>query len=163
MLLVAVPGHHPFNELQTHQNPHLFHSFPLRALLGIISSYVDLTSRWRRHQGRRTASVWGRNNGPVKTSGRLVKHARSYWVPLAESHLARRLSATIVRCIAALSLVTVEMRLPRAFLRRRQIWSPSLATGVDRDGKNDSNEGGWMYTRWWPGGQTEILVHILGM
>jgi hypothetical protein len=27
----------------------------------------------------------------VKTGGRLVKHARSYWLLLAESHLTRRL------------------------------------------------------------------------
>ena len=33
----------------------------------------------------------------VKTGGRLVKHARYYWLLLAESHLTRRLFASMVR------------------------------------------------------------------
>jgi len=38
----------------------------------------------------------------VKTGGRLVKHARYYWLLLAESHLTRRLFGTMVRKMAAL-------------------------------------------------------------
>ena len=38
----------------------------------------------------------------VKTGGRLVKHARYYWLLLAESHLTRRLFGSMVRRIAAL-------------------------------------------------------------
>jgi hypothetical protein len=38
----------------------------------------------------------------VKTGGRLVKHARDYWLVLAQSHLTRRLFGGIVRSIAAL-------------------------------------------------------------
>ena len=38
----------------------------------------------------------------VKTGGRLVKHARYYWLLLAESHLTRRLFASIVRRIELL-------------------------------------------------------------
>jgi Transposase DDE domain group 1 len=38
----------------------------------------------------------------VKTGGRLVKHARNYWLLLAESHLTRRLFGSMVRRIAAL-------------------------------------------------------------
>jgi hypothetical protein len=33
----------------------------------------------------------------VKTGGRLVKHARYYWLLLAESHLTRRLFGSILR------------------------------------------------------------------
>jgi hypothetical protein len=40
----------------------------------------------------------------VKTSGRLVKHARYYWLLLAKSHLTRRVFAAMVRRIAALPL-----------------------------------------------------------
>jgi hypothetical protein len=40
----------------------------------------------------------------VKTGGRLVKHARYYWLLLAESHLTRRLFGNMVRRIAVLSL-----------------------------------------------------------
>jgi hypothetical protein len=38
----------------------------------------------------------------VKTGGRLVKHARYYWLLLAESHLTRRLFTGILRKITAL-------------------------------------------------------------
>jgi hypothetical protein len=40
----------------------------------------------------------------LKTSGRLVKHARYYWLLLAESHLTRRLFASTVRRIELLPL-----------------------------------------------------------
>jgi len=40
----------------------------------------------------------------VKTGGRLVKHARYYWLLLAESHLTRRLFASMLGRIAGLSL-----------------------------------------------------------
>jgi hypothetical protein len=42
----------------------------------------------------------------VKTGGRLIKHARYYWLLLAESHLTRRLFGGIVRRIAALPTAT---------------------------------------------------------
>jgi hypothetical protein len=38
----------------------------------------------------------------VKTGGRLIKHARYYWLLLAESHLTRRLFASMLRRIAML-------------------------------------------------------------
>ena len=38
----------------------------------------------------------------VKTGGRLIKHARYYWLLLAESHLTRRLFAGLLRRIATL-------------------------------------------------------------
>jgi hypothetical protein len=40
----------------------------------------------------------------VKTGGRLLKHARYYWLLLAESHLTRRLFGAMVRRIALLRL-----------------------------------------------------------
>jgi hypothetical protein len=42
----------------------------------------------------------------VKTGGRLVKHARYYWLLLAESHLTRRLFGSMVRRIEALPVPT---------------------------------------------------------
>jgi hypothetical protein len=42
----------------------------------------------------------------VKTGGRLVKHARYYWLLLAESHLTRRLFRAMVGRIAALRMAT---------------------------------------------------------
>jgi hypothetical protein len=38
----------------------------------------------------------------VKTGGRLVKHARYYWLLLAEGHLTRRLFGVMAQRIAAL-------------------------------------------------------------
>jgi hypothetical protein len=38
----------------------------------------------------------------VKTGGRLLKHARYYWLLFAESHLTRRLFASMVRRIELL-------------------------------------------------------------
>jgi hypothetical protein len=40
----------------------------------------------------------------VKTGGRLVKHARYYWLFLAESHLTKLLFGSMLGRIAALSL-----------------------------------------------------------
>ena len=40
----------------------------------------------------------------VKTGGRLIKHARYYWLLLAESHLTRRLFGSMLLRIAGLSL-----------------------------------------------------------
>jgi len=42
----------------------------------------------------------------VKTGGRLVKHARYYWLLLAESHLTRQLFGSMVRRIDALAVAT---------------------------------------------------------
>ena len=42
----------------------------------------------------------------VKTGGRLVKHARYYWLLLAESHLTRQLFGTMLRRIWALPVWT---------------------------------------------------------
>jgi hypothetical protein len=40
----------------------------------------------------------------VKTGGRLIKHARYYWLQLAEGHLTRRVFSAILRRIWALPL-----------------------------------------------------------
>ena len=42
----------------------------------------------------------------MKTGGRLIKHARYYWLLLAESHLTRRLFTGMLRKIATLPLPT---------------------------------------------------------
>ena len=42
----------------------------------------------------------------VKTGGRLVKHARHYWLMLAERHLTQRLFGSMVRRIDALAVAT---------------------------------------------------------
>jgi hypothetical protein len=42
----------------------------------------------------------------VKTGGRLAKHARYYWLMLAESHPTRRLFGSMIRRIDALAVAT---------------------------------------------------------
>jgi len=42
----------------------------------------------------------------VKTGGRLVKHARYYWLLLADGRLTRRLFGAMLRRIAALPVAT---------------------------------------------------------
>jgi hypothetical protein len=39
----------------------------------------------------------------VKTGGRLIKHARYYWLLLAESHLTRRVFGAILQRIESLA------------------------------------------------------------
>jgi len=46
----------------------------------------------------------------MKTGGRLIKHARYYWLMLAESHLTRRLFGAMARRIAALLVPTDKPR-----------------------------------------------------
>ncbi len=47
-------------------------------------------------------SLTSLQQGLVKTGGRLVKHARCYWLLLAESHLPPQLFGSMVRRIEAL-------------------------------------------------------------
>jgi hypothetical protein len=63
--------------------------------MGIIGSHVNVTSKRRGHQGRRTVSIRRAQQRLVKTEGALIKHAR-YWLLLAESRLARHLFAAMV-------------------------------------------------------------------
>ncbi len=63
--------------------------------------------RFRSNEVRLWLSVMAYNLGNlwrrlVKTGGRLIKHARYYWLLLAESHLTRRLLGSKLRRIAAL-------------------------------------------------------------
>ena len=49
-------------------------------------------------------SLTSLQQGPVKTGGRLVKHARYYWLMLAEGHLTRTRFAAMMRRIVTLPL-----------------------------------------------------------
>ena len=60
---------------------------------------------WRRLALRARVANWSLTSLQqrlVKTGGRLVKHARHYWLLLAESHLTRRIFGEMLRKIAAL-------------------------------------------------------------
>jgi hypothetical protein len=67
----------------------------------------NLGNLWRRlvlPKGIETWSLTSLQQRLVKTGGRLVKHARYYWLLLAESHLTRRLFGSMLRRILALPL-----------------------------------------------------------
>jgi hypothetical protein len=69
----------------------------------------NLGNLWRRlvlPKGLDSWSVTSLQQRLVKTGGRLVKHARYYWLLLAESHLTRRLFGLMLRRIRALPVPT---------------------------------------------------------
>jgi hypothetical protein len=57
---------------------------------------------WRCRQGIDNWSLTSLQQRLVKTGGRLIQHARYYWLLLAESHLTRRLFGSMLQKIAAL-------------------------------------------------------------
>jgi hypothetical protein len=86
---------------------HRFRSNEVRLWLSVVA--YNLGNLWRRLVLPRKVEHWALTSLPqrlVKTGGRLVKHARYYWLLLAESHLTRRLFGSMVRRIEALPVPT---------------------------------------------------------
>jgi hypothetical protein len=79
----------------------------VRLWLSVIA--YNLGNLWRRLVLPNRTGNWSLTSLQqrlVKTGGRLVKHARYYWLMLAESHLTRRLFGSMVRRIGALAVAT---------------------------------------------------------
>jgi hypothetical protein len=84
---------------------HRFRANEVRLWLSLIA--YNLGNLWRRLALPVAISNWSLTSLQqrlVKTGGRLVKHARYYWLLLAESHLTRRLFTSMLRKITALPL-----------------------------------------------------------
>ena len=84
---------------------HRFRSNEVRLWLTILA--YNLGNLWRRLALPQRIEKWSLTSLQrrlVKTGGRLVKHARYYWLLLAEGHLSRRLFVAMLRRIGALSL-----------------------------------------------------------
>jgi hypothetical protein len=82
---------------------HRFRSNEVRLWLSVIA--YNLGNLWRRLVLPRRIDHWSLTSLQqrlVKTGGRLVKHARYYWLLLVEGHLTRRLFGAMARRIAAL-------------------------------------------------------------
>jgi len=82
---------------------HRFRSNEVRLWLSVIA--YNLGNLWRRLVLPKRIDNWSLTSLQqrlVKTGGRLVKHARYYWLLLAESHLTRRIFGSMLRRIAAL-------------------------------------------------------------
>ena len=71
----------------------------------------------------------------MKTGGCLIKHARYYWLTLAESHLTRRLFGAMVRRIAALPVATGVGGAGRLNRRKRKEASEECARKSKKTGK----------------------------
>jgi hypothetical protein len=84
---------------------HRFRSNEVRLWLSVIA--YNLGNLWQRLVLPQRIGDWSLTSLQqrlVKTGGRLVKHARYYWLLLAESHLTRRLFTAMVRRIDLLPL-----------------------------------------------------------
>jgi hypothetical protein len=82
---------------------HRFRSNEVRLWLSVIA--YNLGTLWRRVVLRLRVGKWSLTSLQqrlVKTGGRLIKHARYYWLLLAEGHLTRRLFGAMLRRIEAL-------------------------------------------------------------
>ncbi|MGD0201736.1 MAG: IS1380 family transposase [Bryobacteraceae bacterium] len=90
---------------------HRFRSNEVRLWLSVIA--YNLGNLWRRLVLPKKIDRWSLTSLQqrlVKTGGRLVKHARYYWLLLAEGHLTRRLFGAILRTIWVLPLPTGQDR-----------------------------------------------------
>ena len=82
---------------------HRFRSNEVRLWLSVIA--YNLGNLWRRLVLLLRVGNWSLTSLQqrlAKTGGRLIKHARSYWLLLAEGHLTRRLFGSMVRRMEAL-------------------------------------------------------------
>ena len=90
----------------THWTPlscHRFRANEARLQLSLLA--YNLGNLWRRLVLPKRIEAWSLTSLQqrlVKTGGRLIKHARYYWLLLAESHLTRRLFGGMLRRVAAL-------------------------------------------------------------
>jgi hypothetical protein len=86
---------------------HRFRANEVRLQLSVLA--YNLGNLWRRLVLPARIDTWSLTSLQqrlVKTGGRLVKHARYYWLLLAESHLTRRLFGAMLQRIWALPLPT---------------------------------------------------------
>jgi Transposase DDE domain group 1 len=87
----------------TRPSCHRFRANEVRLWLSLIA--YNLGNLWRRlalPKGIDNWSLTSLQQRLVKTGGRLIKHARYYWLLLAETHLTRRLFAGMLSKITAL-------------------------------------------------------------
>ncbi len=87
----------------TRPSCHRFRANHVRLWLSVITS--NLGNLWRRLALPTRVATWSPTSLQqrlVKSGGWLIKHARYYWLLLAEGHLTRRLFAGMLRKTAAL-------------------------------------------------------------
>ena len=115
---------------------HRFRGNEVRLWLSVIA--YNLGNLWRRlalPQRIKSWSLTSLQQRLVKTGRRLVKHARYYWLLLAEGHLSRRLFASMLRTdlgtAAARRLATQEKRV----ILGAQKWSARSVSAARQAGQ----------------------------
>ena len=86
---------------------HRFRANEVRLQLSVLA--YNLGNLWRRLVLPARIDAWSLTSLQqrlVKTGGRLVKHARYWWLLLAEGHLTRHLFGRMLQRISALPLPT---------------------------------------------------------
>jgi hypothetical protein len=114
---------------------HRFRSNEVRLWLSLIA--YNLGNLWRRLVLPRRIANWSLTSLQqrlVKTGGRLVKHARYYWLLLAESHLTRRLFGAMVGRMESVPLACGV----KSAAGRRKPWEASR--GMARCPRNRGEE-----------------------
>ena len=84
---------------------HYPESNEVRLWLSVIA--YNLGNLWRRLVPPKRIDTWSLTSLQrrlMKTGGRLIKHARYYWLLLAERHLTRSLFGAMLRRLVALSV-----------------------------------------------------------
>ncbi len=75
---------------------------------GDLANILQPEPAWRSHHGDTCGiDTWSQTSLQqrlMKTGGRLIKHARYYWLLPAEGHLTRGLFGAMLRRLVALSL-----------------------------------------------------------
>ena len=83
---------------------HRFRAKPGGLWLSVVA--YNLGNLWRRLALPAQVANWSLSSLQqrlMKTGGRLIKHARYYWLLLAESHLTRRLFGGMLRRITTVA------------------------------------------------------------
>ena len=89
----------------TRMSCHRFRANEVRLCLSVIA--YNLGNLWRRLALPKRIHTWSLvslQQRLVKTGGRLIKHARYFWLLLAEGHLTRRLFGAVLRRLEVLSV-----------------------------------------------------------
>jgi Transposase DDE domain group 1 len=116
---------------------HRFRANEVRLWLSVLA--YNLGNLWRRLSLPARVANWSLTSlqqRRVKTGGRLIKHARYYWLLLAESHLTRRLfRGTLQRIVAppvpgGQAAPGAQVRRVNYFCRSRQLFLPVSHQGL---------------------------------
>ena len=109
---------------------HRFRSNGVRLWLSLIA--YNLGYLWQRLALSLRVGNWpltSLQQRLVNTGGRLVKHARYYWLLLAEGHLTRRLFGAMLRRIAALPVPAAQAKAEARELVNEEVGDRKVSVG----------------------------------